>query len=204
MNSDEKTTLSALIDGATESLEERRFLRDHDPAVVVDTVARWQLIGNSIRGSDRLAVEADLKAQPALFHRIQAEIASETKVISPLAHEGSPARKPWVLGLAASVLIVALAAFIIPSLQVPAPTLESSQASLAVPIKPEQSVALASFNVTGARSTDFDEMNTNPDLKVLDAVGRAQLRAYLKQHDELSQLGSRQVFVNYPSSTSSN
>ena len=202
MNSDKKATLSALIDGESESLEERRFLRDHDPATAVETAKRWQLIGGVIRGGQQ--VDSDLAGQQALFHRIQAEVAAESNVLVNAAHKTFNARRPWVLGLAASMLIVALAAFIVPSLQVPAPTLGPSQAGLERPVDPPQSVALAAFNTTTANGADFDEMNANPDLKALDEVGRAQLRAYLKQHDELSKLGSRQVFVNYPPSTSSN
>ena len=49
MNGDEKATLSALIDGESDSLEERRFLRDHDPALAIETVQHWQLIGRVLR-----------------------------------------------------------------------------------------------------------------------------------------------------------
>jgi len=202
MNGDEKATLSALIDGESESLEERRFLRDHDPAMAIETVQRWQLIGRVLRGGQ--AVDVDLSEQRALFRRIQAEVAAETDGLAVPETNTFSLGRPWIYGLAASVLIVALAAFIVPSLQVPAPTLGPSQVAVQAPVDPRQSVALAAFNTTDTSEVAFDEMRANPDLKALDEVGRAQLRAYLKQHDELSQLGSRQVFVNYPSSTSSN
>ena len=59
-------------------------------------------------------------------------------------------------------------------------------------------------SIAAAQSLMVEYKTIKNLVKALDEVGRAQLRAYLKQHDELSQLGSRQVFVNYPSSTSSN
>ena len=202
MNGDEKATLSALIDGESDSLEERRFLRDHDPALAIETVQHWQLIGRVLRRDQ--GVDADLAAQQALFRRIQVEVAAEADELAVSEKKSFSLGRPWIYGLAASVLIVALAAFIVPSLQTPTPTLGPSQAAVQAPVDQRQSVALAAFNTTDASEVAFDEMRANPDLKALDEVGRAQLRAYLKQHDELSQLGSRQVFVNYPSSTSSN
>lgn len=200
MNGDEKAILSALIDSESESLEERRFLRDHDPAAAVETVQRWQLIGQVLREGQ--GVDAGLAEQQALFRRIQAEVAAESDGLAVAEENTFSFGRPLIYGLAASVLVVALAAFIVPSLQVPAPTLEPSQASVQPPDDQLQNVSLAAFN---AKTTGgVDEMSANPDLKALDDVGRAQLRAYLKQHDELSQLGSRQVFVNYPARTSSN
>lgn len=203
MNGDEKAILSALIDGESEALEERRFLRDHDPAKAMDTVQRWQLIGRVLRGGQ--GVNTDLAAQQTLFRRIQAEVAAETDGIAIPRKNAFSLGRPWVYGLAASVMVVAVAAFIVPSLQAPAPTLGPSQAAGQAPIDQLQNAGMAAFNTATTDSDAYDEMRANPDLKALDEVGRAQLRAYLKQHDELSQLGSRQVFVNYPpASTSSN
>ncbi|MBT3461816.1 MAG: hypothetical protein HN453_06545 [Gammaproteobacteria bacterium] len=202
MNSDEKATLSALIDGESESLEERRFLRDFDPALAMEAAQSWQLIGRVLRGGQDF--DADLAGQQALFCRIQAEIAAEPDLAVVPEKKTATIGRPWIYGLAASVLIVALAAFIVPSLQAPTPALGPNEASVKAPGDQGQSVALAAFNTMDTSEVAFDEMRANPDLKALDDVGRAQLRAYLKQHDELSQLGSRQVFVNYPPSTSSN
>ncbi|MDG1113260.1 MAG: hypothetical protein P8N63_05745 [Pseudomonadales bacterium] len=202
MNSDEKATLSALIDGESESLEERRFLRDYDPVLAMEAAQSWQLIGRVLRGGQD--VDADLAGHQALFRRIQTEIAAEPDLAVVPEKKTATSGRPWIYGLAASVLIVALAAFIIPSLQSPAPALVPSEASVEARGDQGQSVALAALNRTDTSEVAFDEMRANPDLKALDDVGRAQLRAYLKQHDELSQLGSRQVFVNYPPSTSSN
>ena len=102
MNGDEKATLSALIDGESDSLEERRFLRDHDPALAIETVQHWQLIGRVLRRDQ--GVDADLAAQQALFRRIQAEVAAEADELAVSEKKSFSLGRPWIYGLAASVL----------------------------------------------------------------------------------------------------
>ena len=62
-------------------------------------------------------------------------------------------------------------------------------------------VATIGFDPNRSVSNELDEVDTNPDLRALDAEGRAKLRAYLQQHDRVSQSGSRQAFVNFPQSS---
>ena len=106
MNSDEKATLSALIDGESESLEERRFLRDFDPALAMEAAQSWQLIGRVLRGGQDF--DADLAGQQALFCRIQAEIAAEPDLAVVPEKKTATIGRPWIYGLAASVLIVGI------------------------------------------------------------------------------------------------
>jgi len=51
-------------------------------------------------------------------------------------------------------------------------------------------------------SEDLDELSLNPELRALDEASRAQLRAYLQQHDQLSQLATQQRLVSYPRTAS--
>ena len=217
MDEEDKIRLSALFDGEATDLEERRFFRDHAPADSAHRLARWETARQVLRGGQTsFSSEAQ---QVALFESIRTAIAEE----APLTMTGVPKmpskRRPIAFAAAASMLLMIGVGLLVPEFQNGDSAnkrgdIAVSGGSLARPSMGEPSVgqhstrqpsmrevATIGFDPNRSVSNELDEVDTNPDLRALDAEGRAKLRAYLQQHDRVSQSGSRQAFVNFPQSS---
>jgi hypothetical protein len=222
MDEEDKIRLSAMFDGEATDLEERRFFRDHAPADSALRLARWETVRQVLRGGQTsFFSEAQ---QVALFEGIHAAIDEE----APLTAGGAPKmpskRRPIAFAAAASVLLIIGVGLLMPDLQnvdlaserdgVAVSGGSLAEQSMGEPSVREPSVrefstrqsstrevASIAFDPSRSGSNELDEVDTNPDLRALDAAGRAKLRAYLQQHDRVSQSGSRQAFVNFPQSS---
>ncbi|MGB2482105.1 MAG: hypothetical protein ACPH91_12305, partial [Pseudomonadales bacterium] len=204
MDLEDKIRLSAMFDGEATDLEERRFFRDHAPADSALELARWEAVRQALRGRQPSFISDT--HQVALFESIHEAIAKEPSLAPVSEPKTTSRRRPMAFAAAASVLLMVGVALMVPELQdidsvqnrdgVAMNALGDDARKVRDPARTE--VLSVALDPSKLGTNELDEVDTNPDLRALDAAGRAKLRAYLQQHDRVSQSGSRQAFVNYP------
>jgi len=202
MNPEDKEALSAWIDGESEALEERRLLRDHEARELAQTVARWQVIGEVIRNTPNSSLEP--KRRRAQFGSIQQALV-QIQTQSPAAENSQVGRAHahgrqfrWYAVAASLTLVMAIGA-LMPQDMPSSPIASQSNDQVSAEIAARQPIFVSAGDVS---SEDLDELSLNPELRALDEASRAQLRAYLQQHDQLSQLATQQRLVSYPRTAS--
>ncbi|MCB1646132.1 MAG: sigma-E factor negative regulatory protein [Pseudomonadales bacterium] len=205
-----KESLSAWIDGEASEIEVHRLLRqyENDPSMK-DSWVRYQQVRTVVRGESVLPPELHLE----LHSRISAAIAEEAGFAESVPAAGIHKQRNWIrpVGGLAAAASLALAVFIGTQLQVTDTAGQPANAIANVPGGPAVQGQLVSTNPVATQissaapaqqypTTDYPAVaddNDGTELRELDPERQAQLRAYLRQHEQLSRLNSNQRTVIY-------
>jgi sigma-E factor negative regulatory protein RseA len=196
--------LSALLDGELPP-EETDFLlkRLGRDAEARETLARYQLVGDTLRGER-------VRARPDFMLRVSAAIAAEPALEAPsrargrTAGSGAPAR--WlrpVAGLGIAAAVASVAVFVMqrdpalpPTATVAGTTVPAPAATVAATAPAASTLAPSAVTTAGSLTGEPASYVTPPAMRGTGEIPAAQLASYVVAHSEFSSpLGRRNVLT---------
>lgn len=178
--------LSAFIDDALSTEESdllvRRLCRDDE---LRETVARYTLIGDVVRGGTRLRAPQDFP------ERIMRRLDGQPLPLPQSADATADSPRPMMIAVAASVVVAAIALFTLPGrMSTPQAPVQLADA----PVETTPVLGLASLDDSDSSAANYAVPTVIPAARQ-PAESRARLNKYLVQH--LGATGSRQGLVTY-------
>jgi sigma-E factor negative regulatory protein RseA len=186
-----RESLSSLIDGEASEIELHRLVREfRSDESLTSSWAIYQQIGSTLR-ADSGSVSIEHHQQ--LFKCITNAIENEDSYSKDIKRVTSP--RTVIAGsvaLAASIVLAIFVGIQPPSESVLVSDAEPHTASTGT-VPNDQTPALDVQTV----ATPSEVQQRTPELVDLDEEKQRRLRAYLKQHDQMSRMNSGKQFVNY-------
>lgn len=214
---DNKKLLSALYDGELTEIEEHQLLRQ---AGVDSSRGNWmfwqeiRLVGEAIETERRLSPGQ----HQLLYQRVQQAIEAEADLDAEAVHDYRHSLRHNVLELRRKVVnhivpLGAMAAMLALAVSLVNLTVMNNSEQ---PQPVVQNDAVMEFNRSTAAAEELTPVSSSPsqgipsqlvtedvmvadaELKALDEDGMQRLRAYLSQHDQMTQLPRKSRFAKYP------
>lgn len=197
---EQRETLSAMMDGEASEIEIHRVLRQMgDDQSLKETWLSWHQVRSVVQGG-KDSHHMPLRTHMDLHARISAAVAEESAPVGKPINTPSSrigfARPAAGLAMAASLVVAVFVGMQIQSMN----TADSTGEVATQPIAP--TTAVQPQYVTNQPGPQLaapvrEQSEIESDLRELDEEGQRRLRAYLQQHDQLRMNNDTQ-YVTYP------